>query len=729
MKIKMTSGRRGNSTKPLSMDSSSTYQFGELQPLMCMEMEADSSVTAFVRSIVRLGVLNVPTFGRMKYRIDGRFIPMADIYRPFENFLEGVTFASSSKSYVPTTVPVISIGALSAYLLGISDLTIYKKNEDIADYDEWTLQRGPTNNPRYLSYGPRLLEAFLNTFYYNFAYEGGEDETEKINYFQNINRTTFSQFASDEYVPSPYGDPEDTSLLQWIAVTPASADFMYQVNLMNGGQEENYLLCFRLNNDARRLYKIFTGLGWQFDLSNRDTISILPLLAFYKAQFDLYRPKILTSSPMTYDQTPAHRLQEYITDMDYVYLDYTLYDEETASTENIRSLMISFLVDLSVSTYFEETDYITSHLAKPSTQLIPISPQMSQPSTLATSVKSTVPKESLPTLNSSGNITHDQSTAWNVRMLLKLLPYVNKNTIVGGNIEKWLKVHGYGDLIQNSKSYAAGRYELPCRISDIDSVADTYNESSEEGELLGAYTGKGLGYTDANSPGTFKYSTNTPGYFILIATIIPMSRVSQGINPMLFHRHKLEFFDSAFDSLDFQISRKSLVCGRREIDKGTYSEDSAAKSSPAQGSFGFIPRYSEYCYLPNVLNGGLSLRSNRASFISYTLDKYYENVQSYLKPLNNTDWRCDLNVDYVVPIANPQLRNIANPLNGNFNRIFSRSQIVGGTRSDKIDQYNYDDDKFIVHNAIDVKYSSAKKPLGLSFETEDEGIDLTVDKE
>ena len=167
MRIKTTSGRRGNTTKPLSMDSSSTYQFGELQPIMCMEMEADSSVTAFVRSIVRLGVLNVPTFGRMKYRIDGRFIPMADIYRPFENFLAGVTFASSSKSYVPTSVPVISVADLSAYILSKADCTLYRKNQSIERYDEWVLMRGPIYNPRAVENGQEILQKMLERFYLN----------------------------------------------------------------------------------------------------------------------------------------------------------------------------------------------------------------------------------------------------------------------------------------------------------------------------------------------------------------------------------------------------------------------------------------------------------------------------------------------------------------------------------------------------------------------------------
>lgn len=725
MKIKTTSGRRGNTTKPLSMDSSSTYQFGELQPIMCMEMEADSSVTAFVRSIVRLGVLNVPTFGRMKYRIDGRFVPMADIYRPFENFLAGLPFASNSKTYVPTSVPVISVGSLSAIILNMADCTIYRKNEGITAYDEWVPLRGKTD-PCLVPNGAEIFAQFKYRFFANSDELTYIDDPAIVDYLGT--RTQFSQFAVDEYVPSPYGDREDTSLLKWIQISPAAADFMFEIGMPEDpetGDREHYLLTFRLNNDARRLYKILTGCGWQFDLSNRDKVSFLPFLAFYKAQFDLYRPKNLTKDPMTFDQTPAHRLQEFIVDEDFSDLTYAIYNSQTESYKTPISLVRNFMIDLSVSTYFEETDYITSHIARPSTQGTKIQPNVTSPvyqnDSLNTVAGATAQAAGLPDLTGP-------TTAWNVRLLLKLLPYINKNTIVGGNIEKWLKVHGYGDLIQNSKSFAAGRYELPCRISDIDSVADTYNEDTQEGDLLGSYTGKGLGYSDANNPGTFKYQTNAPGYFILIATVIPMSRVSQGINPMLFHRKKLEFFDSAFDSLDFQVSRKSLVCGRREIDKGD-ADDSYIPRSPAEGSFGFIPRYSEYCYLPNVLNGGLSLRSNRASFISYTLDKYYENVQSYIKPLNETDWRCDLNVGYVVPIANPQLRNIANPLNGNFNRIFSRSQIVGGTRSDKIDQYNYEDDKFVIHNAIDVKYTSAKKPLGLSFETEDEGIDMTIDKE
>lgn len=725
MKIGLTSGKNNNSTKPLACDSSSTYQFGEVQPVLCMEMEAESSVETFLRSQVRLGVLNVPTFGRMLYNVDARFIPMVDVYRPFEELISQQTFSTGDKTYVPTSVPVISVASLSAFVLSLADCTCYKLNPDRPD--EYVLLRGSSDIrqiPLAETNYPRLAYAFYHD---NFD----PDDSGWHNYLGT--RTLFSQYALDEFIPRPGSGPgADSPSMKWIQVSPASADFMYRLNVVDEEDDVTLLYCFRLNNDARRLYKILVGCGWQFDLSNQDKISFLPFLAFFKGYFDLYRPKTTADGPFTFDQTPAHRLMEQIVHYNAVDLDVEL-----------SGYVEAFLLDLMVSTYFEDTDYITSHISKPALSNAPLKPAVSDPNGLGTSQSTGIQGSAgttagtQPTLNgnpTSTSQTRFTDTAWNVKLLLRLLPYINKNTVIGGNIEKYLKAHGYGDVLENRDTFSAGAtYQLPCRISDIDSVADTFNESTGEGDLLGAYTGKGLGQTPSDSPANFKYFTRVPGFFIMYATVIPLSRVSQGINPMLFHREKLEFYDSAFDALDFSVSRKSLVNGRSEVQTGIYDVqgDPQAVGSPASGPFGFIPRYSEYCYLPNILNGGLSLRSNRSTFISYVLDKYYQSYSEYIKPLNDTDFLVDLSVGYNIPVATPQLRNIANPLNGNFSRIFAQAQIVGGydTRSTNLDWYQYEDDKFVVHNAIDVLYSSGKKKLSESFETEDNGHEMTVSKE
>lgn len=721
MKIGLTSGKNNNVTKPLACDSSSTYQFGEVQPILCMEMEAESSVKSFLRSQVRLGVLNVPTFGRMLYNVDARFIPMVDVYRPFEELISQQTYSTGDRTYVPTTVPTISVASLSAFVLSLADCTCYKMNPDRPD--EYVLLRGTTDvrsvplaENNYVNFKKAFYDGFLGLEHYDYL----------------GSRTLFSQYALDEYIPRPGSGPgADSPSMKWIQVSPAAADFMYKITVTEGDNEVTLLYCFRLNNDARRLYKILVGCGWQFDLSNWDRISFLPFLAFFKGYFDLYRPKTTADGPFTFDQTPAHRLMEQIVHYNYIDLNSDLAEEVKA-----------FLTDLMVSTYFEDTDYITSHISKPALSNVSFKPRVSDPNALGDNQTAGVEGTAgatagtQPTLNgnpTSTSQTRFTDTAWNVKLLLRLLPYINKNTVIGGNIQKYLKAHGYGDVLENRDTFSAGAtYQLPCRISDIDSVADTFNESTGEGDLLGAYTGKGLGQTPSDSPANFEYYTRVPGFFIMYATVIPLSRVSQGINPMLFHREKLEFYDSAFDALDFSVSRKSLVNGRSEVGEATFNPDEVSfVTSPAQSPFGFIPRYSEYCYLPNILNGGLSLRSNRSTFISYVLDKYYQSYSEYIKPLNNTDYLVDLSVGYNIPVATPQLRNIANPLNGNFSRIFAQAQIVGGydTRSTNLDWYNYEDDKFVIHNAIDVLYSSGKKKLSESFETEDNGSQMTVSKE
>lgn len=365
MKIKVSSGRSNNVTKNLNCDSSSTYLFGEVQPILCMECEPNSSVHAFLRTIARVGVLNAPTFGRMQYEVRSRFVPIADIYRPFENLLSGQTYSTGDQSYIPSAVPRVSIGILTAYLLSstYSDCTLYQVNPSRAN--EYVLSRKSSSNIVPTDDAFALFAIFGRSFFQS-QYDDSDYSFISDVLGRSVNE--FSQFLPTEYRPTPdISSNTTTQKLSKLQVTPDSADFLFEISDTSQSDPlPNVLACFRLNNLGRSLRKVLVGCGFQPDLASKDYISILPFVAFYKAYFDELYPQVTsTGIPFTFDQTSCHALMEMIVHYDYNLITTSIRkDDETIFP--LHDLFGSFIAELSSCSYYEETDFITSHISRPS---------------------------------------------------------------------------------------------------------------------------------------------------------------------------------------------------------------------------------------------------------------------------------------------------------------------------------------------------------------------------
>ena len=92
----------------LPFDINTTCDFGSCQPVLSQYMEKDDKFTFDCTQLVRLATTINPTFGTIHSRFDARFVSMAEIFPAFDALQSHTNITTSSRSYVPVSVPMIT---------------------------------------------------------------------------------------------------------------------------------------------------------------------------------------------------------------------------------------------------------------------------------------------------------------------------------------------------------------------------------------------------------------------------------------------------------------------------------------------------------------------------------------------------------------------------------------------------------------------------------------------
>lgn len=673
---------------PLPIDCNTTADWGFVQPLCKVALIPNSDINIKLNSFVRLASMNVPTFGRVEYRTYHRFVPIADLWQPFEAMLLGKPYHTSALTGIPTSVPVVKVSDLSAFLLICFDniFTVYKAQR-ITEGENIASSYVPVSNTE-LTAAITWFNEYKNAMYENQLSINGNCAT-------NQNDLPGSAFSGSIF-----------------NITPNNADVIVTGKPSN---TSSYMFCFRLNQKARNLRKVLIGLGYQFDLDNIEPVSLLPIFAYFKAYYDLFAPQRET----TWTSTNAFRVLDYWREN----FTRTTTQDSLSSLSNKNSLLSQFLYDCSECYYTEDPNFVSAHIATPSiTNSSNVVPYNSGNALeMQSNVYST--QNNLPSITQVGS--GNTLTSVRLKLLERLTPYVNKFTSAGGKFRDLLKSIFGADYIMDDRSYHIGSNVLQCQISDV------YSTTENSDVALGEYAGKGIGFDEGQK---FEYHTKTFGYYIALGAMVPNSAFAQGIDPNLKHRTKFEFYNGAFDALGFQITEKSSIYGSNDV--------SLNKEVGTSGSFGFIPRYSEYKTAQNILNGMMSLRSTRYSYLPYTLDKYITPTNLVGIPVDNNgkiegdDGFDEKNivsytmkyVEHSIPIASSAWRYIGKyQWLGNFNRIFNNEGYEDAnptkTRANTLsanDRYIYDpiEDNFIIHNLFDIHVNANMLSMADSFDTD-----------
>ena len=660
----------------LSFDNNTTMEFGVLQPLLSQYMLPNSTIKVSSKQLVRLAPMPTPSFARMYLANFASFVKMSDVVPYHESLLSKIPFSSSSMTYTPTSLPYTSNKFLQFYLLSISYYSLYEKvgnnyvlKDDLQDIN---------TNLATTTYPARL--AFVSDIF------GSSADVSHFKPFY-LGKSFYSSWNKD-----------------FQKVTPFSAD--YQVFC---GDNDKYLFCFKYTAPALRLRKVFRGLGFGLMLQDTTSLSIAPLLAFFKAYYDRFG--LVRDLP--FETTNCFKV---IKDVENYTIDFS-HSLLSASFSSRYSLFTKFLSELSNCWYTDANSYIAAQRDNitnniPSRNLLTLPSQNGSLSPFGSPALTVDRKPSQPWL---GQPNASFLSQLSLDVLKRLTAFVNKDSAIGKRMSNWVRVH-YGADVSNSlfeESSRINEWRTNIDIDDVFSTSDTADVGTKDkGEYLGSYAGKGTGFSQSG----FSYKAPVHGFVFVMSCIVPLSNTFQGNDPTLLGIDLDSIPQPEFDALGFEATRRSVfvddngVCDAKTTDQ--YSSE----------TFGFVPRYTGYKVKKNVVNGDMSKGYYQTDLLPYFNDRLLYNVGYLVQSV------ADKADTYSVSLKNKQVPNASTEFQklcsygfiGNYNRLFYNdsdetvlSFLSSGIMSDN----------FIVQTVFDMRVSNFLKPVQNSYDTIDEETD------
>lgn len=651
-----------------------TSDFGSFQPCMLEFLSPDDTLSVDdFRQLVRNGVMPAPTFGDIKCVNDFSFVPVRDVFPAFDALVSGQHVNTSQRNYIPSSMPTISsldlvatlccseYSKVSVFINEAGKLKALNPNDAVYSDIKNTLQSAVND---LFSATNRVSAKFPSSVLANIVYESGS-------------------FGSSDFA------------------NPLSSDFVLRGN--------KYTVCVRLNNAGKRLYKIFKGLGYSLDPLNTNRVSVLPIFAFYKAWYDKYFPARMSN----WQSTDCFRLIDLI--YSYGYVDFL----NSVSPQFWKG----FVASLSDCWYTYETDFVSANIDKPASNVVG---DVNIPNTTMTSASAysngvMSPASGQPYVWASNGLV----TSAQLQILSRLTRFVNKNSIIGGRIYEYLKVHFGQDTIDAMfrQSNFLGSFVTDVKLDDTYSQADTLNLSSGTGQALGSRAGLGSGFSNFS----LKYDAPCHGFVVGMSAIYANSSFCQGDDPIIYMLKRFEIPTAELDALGYELTPKAVI-----YDNGGYAD--STRDALYQTSFGYVPTYSKLKYKRNILNGDMAKRSTRDSFLGFHLDRFVIEKSPIFKKEQDGSFSVQSDVKYSVPQAGDAWRYILKyPHLSYFNRIFLNSGSLNGgvystvgypdSQSKTIYDYmvSYDkgnnDDNFTVQCSVNVTLWNKLKPLSISFDT------------
>lgn len=678
--ISLGTSARKRYTRSLNHDCNTTMPFGFVQPILTQRLEADSDIVVSSRQLVRLAPLPVPTFGRMKLVNKASYVPISDVCPYYEALLKEQPFKGAQSSFVPTKLPTITNVNLAYLLLLRSRFSLYKLNAPVDRYNKSTLVL--------LDDIPATFEAaFINHVFANVGHHYG-----------------YTLLQSSNFVGGAKS-----------AISPDGADY---VVVFDDGSTK-YLASFRFTRSARNLRSIFIGLGYSCDIADFTPLSIVPLLSYYKAWFDTFAPQ----RTLAWINSNCYALIQAIGD-----LYFNDFSGATTFPASVEEPFNNFLSDLEACFYVSNDDFVSVHRSKPILE-------GTQSHYIDTFGQNNTYSLSNPSADTN---IHPKINLQLLQTVQRLTKFVNKDSIIGKKLSDWVKVHFNADIANSlyKDVYQVSSWNLPLSVDEVFSTSDTavQTEDSSHGELLGAYAGKGIGYTDN---GKFKFHAPYSGYIFILSCVVPESGYYQGSSADLLAIDRDTIPFPEFDALGYELNPRSIFMDGNSCDISAINSGSASKDD-ITNAFGFVPRYSSLKVKRNTVNGDMSRRGTISSLSPYYLDRIItrHDLRTFNKVTNPS--ATTMSVEFLntsVPSATEQWRYLCRyPWLGNFDRIFYNSgSLYNQSTNDNLSPFNSDilldiDDNFIVQTVFDIKVTDFLKPLALSWDTFDEDKDTsTVD--
>ena len=384
---------RKSTFKDKSSDLHITMDFGSVVPGKVQRIYPNSKFSVGDSERVVLTSLVAPCFGRISLKSYSYFVPFSDLTRNFAPMMAQEPVNRGSSSFVPQSLPWVYMKDLSLAVLYGAQMTIYSYDmvngiarlEKLAANLPVTAAQGSLPSEMQVAIsdlgittGSSSISGLQSMYGLQLAkllgFQSSQDVT---NFVGNIHPSTFFDARTnhpDDIIPNM--DP----------ISLDSADYVVPVSKeYSTGQFRHYYLAFRLSSFGRRLRKILIGCGWQFTLSSNKKFSILPLIAYYKAYFDVFGLTLYKN----WEDTSAYSIMQ-LADLSNSYQ----FKFNTTSADS--GLFNKFILQELGMTYFTESqDMVSSHTTKTG-----VSPS---PASLLSLIKSDVTVSGVPNVSAPAN--------------------------------------------------------------------------------------------------------------------------------------------------------------------------------------------------------------------------------------------------------------------------------------------------------------------------------------
>lgn len=794
-------------------DVNTTFTWGEIQPTQCKMIQPGSKTTMETQNLIRLAPMVAPTFGRVKYKTFNQFVPMADLFENYDAMMAQEPITRTGGTKVPQEIPSVKLGQLSTWVLNGARATLYWKDPswsgtDLANGDYITEYRklsndlssldlppqaqsfkqllgqngakvfSEINHPDYSTSATPVTRLVLSPAMMKASWDNvwtGQTNGNTVNYTESSAVIVLGQNSFDELIPidrqyvrggaSPFATIANLDDNANYEVTFDGADYIIEFTVNVNGTTYYLALAFELSDFGKRIRKILQGCGYQIDFKSEEWVSIMPIIAQYKAYFDVFGLQLYQGWETTKCAELLNRINQY-------FVTKCAWGQNQGSDQEMycvprmdaggtfQKLFVDFMrTEVANEWYTEDPDYIGAHMSE-----LAVSPEVDTTGFISVdSLSNYEPNiDNYTTINNDGisqaqeegnnpsvlggrqwqthsfidSVTHGEVDA---ELLKRIYRWTNRNSILGREIAKILRAQGLGDYVNECKSNYIGATDNMITISDVVSLADTQN--GDDGKLLGEYGGKGLQYIEDK---VLVFENDELGYWVTLATVVPESGYTQGLDTTIKALDKFNLYNADFDAIGMEMTTKDTIVGDRFLVRN-------ANVNTGSTGFGFIPRYSKFKVCRNLTNGDFNRHNMRNKYLPYTLDKqimvndYVTKGENYVDGNGNFS-KCYQSMERSVdqnnlPIAGNVWRMPTKyPWLGNFNRIFFYS----GERDEEFNNANgmltfntivgfsdYNEDNFLSHGIYNVQCYAPMKPIEDSYGLEEDepdrnGVEFTT---
>lgn len=654
--VKIENAKNFISKFNLSGSYSSTASVGEVTCKFSRLLQPGTKAMCGEESLVFLAPLVAPTYAKQHYKTWHNFIPVEDVWPNYSAFMTQQTISRNGQIIQPTLEPCIPKDGLSLFVLNGAKGTLYARQLpdtfNIADVE--TLDMESFISGGYFDF-PSSLNVVSGTSEYSKLYRKAvnrfwflrSDGTPVFNYGKLARCTLDAPIemggASDLELESGNMTLEtfrredvDVGQSLWYGydlTTNVSMDKsdinIYSVIENGDGLDHSYIVCFafRLSSWGIRLFKTLRGLGYGIDVDAIDEIrSILPLLATYKAYWDVFGLNLWQNFESTYCGRLISYLQQ--TNSTNVWTNSTAWN-----------LFKPFMMtEFGAMWLTEKNDYISAHLPQPVVSAnnitplqgvvdaMPVESGTSSPSRVIEITSNANPVSGQPTTGREDGhayINVIQHGYLDSEILKRLYKRTNANTALGKKIADLMRSQGLGTYMERTRVNYIGDTDVILDVQSVISQADTFKSAngSREGAMLGQRGGRGVGYKKNDKK--LYYKTDCLGYWICLESITCDSGWSQSEDVTLSALRQHEKYQADYENLGLSLSPKSIINGSRNEGFGgvIYNGSKRRNLSMSSQPFGFAPRMTPYKVGRSCMSGGFALRSMRDTYLGYNMDK------------------------------------------------------------------------------------------------------------